>query len=68
MAASTNGAVMLTWLLSTAAWPSFCSSLGLIFSPTRNMKIITPIWLNALRNPRLDAGNRYAEKLRCDPS
>ena len=48
---------MLAWLVITAArvWPrrSFRSSS----SPTRNMKNTSPIWLNALRKPRLTGGN-----------
>src|ERR1700721_529937 len=56
--AATKGAVMLTWLVSIAAWPWLFNSLGLMLRPTRNMKMMTPTWLNALRYPRLDAGNR----------
>ncbi len=52
---------MLTWLVNTAAWPWLFNSLGLIPNPTRNMKMITPIWLKALRKPRLAGGNKYAE-------
>ena len=54
---------MLAWLVITAArvWPrrSFRSSSR----PTRNMKKTSPIWLNALRKPRLTGGNSCVEQI-----
>ena len=47
----------LAWIALVALAAIFANVLP-IPSPTRNMNTITPTWLKAFRNPRLDAGNR----------
>ena len=53
---SRNGAMMLAWLMTTAACPRLRISLGSSSSPMRNRKKITPTWLRALSI--LHAGGR----------
>ena len=48
--------MMLAWLVITAARPWPRSSLRSSSRPTRNMKNTSPIWLSALRKPRLTGG------------
>ena len=51
---------MLTWLMTTAAWPRLRSSLGSSSRPIRNRKKITPTWLST---PRY--GDRVGVEARC---
>ena len=60
---SRNGATMLTWLMTTAAWPRLRISFGSSSRPTRNRKKMTPTWLRMFRYSTALTGKMAAEAL-----